>query len=87
MLYDIQLDFGAAIQALKSGKKVARKGWGGYWFLANHPHCEDELAGGYVRGFDFKNGLIVAVLNDQGGCAPATAYQEDMLAEDWEVIE
>ena len=30
--------------------------------------------------------IILAYLADGSGFAPAQAYQEDMLAEDWEVI-
>lgn len=80
------MNFGQAVEALKDGKKVKRAEWEGHWFLAKHPHCKDEQVDGYVRGFGFKNGLIVAVLKDQGGCAPAQPYQADILAEDWEVV-
>ena len=79
------MNFGQAIEALKNGEVVKRKSWGGYWFLAENPYSVQELEDGYRRSFSFDNGLIVAVLKDNGGCAPAQPYQADILAEDWEV--
>lgn len=72
------MNFGEAIEALKIGKKVKRKVWGGYWFLAENPIV--------VEGKEHNTPLIVAVLKDNGGCAPGQAYQADILAEDWEVV-
>ena len=72
------MNFGQAIEALKEGKSVARKHWGGYWKI------EDTLKDNGT--FLERTGkMIIASLKD-GGHAPATAYQDDMLAEDWEVI-
>jgi hypothetical protein len=84
---NISCDFGYALNCLKNGKKIKRAHWGGYWFLSKDPVARQKLDNGYEESFAFKNGLIVAVLKDNGGCAPAQAYQEDMLAEDWEVVE
>jgi hypothetical protein len=71
------LFFGTALEALKAGKKIKRAHWGGYWV-----HIPAATTNGL-----FQDGIIVAVLKDDGGCAPAQPYQADMLAEDWEVIE
>lgn len=81
------MNFGQALEHLKVGRKVKRKDWGGYWFLAENPKAEQELEDGYKRSFSFENGLIVAVLKDNGGCAPAQPYQADLLAEDWMWVE
>lgn len=81
------MNFGQALEALKQGKKVARAHWGGYWFYTKNPICEQKLDNGYVTGFSFNNGLIVAVLKDFGGCAPAQAYQGDILADDWRIVD
>lgn len=81
------MDFGRAIKALKSGKKVKRKAWGGHWQLFKNPSCKQENADGYNSSFSFQNGLILATLKDNGGCAPAQPYQADILAEDWEVLD
>jgi CheY-like chemotaxis protein len=65
------LSFGDAINAIHEGKKVSRAVWGGYWVL------EDNEKFGEV---------IVAYLKD-GGASVAQAYNADMLALDWEVLE
>lgn len=81
------LSFGQALELLKSGRSVRRSIWKGHWFLANEPYCQcpSSAGGGYVRAFSFKDGLIVAVLANNGGCAPAQPYQGDLLANDWEI--
>lgn len=81
------MDFGKALEALKEGKKVKRSHWGGYWFIADKPYggeCVDRETGLHHQ-FSFKT-MIVASLKDDGGYAPATAYQEDLLAEDWSIV-
>lgn len=80
------MDFGKALENLKQGKKVARKGWNG--------------KGMYLRYIDNRNYKIHENFTD--GCAelsfiamktadnrivPWLASQTDMLAEDWEVAE
>lgn len=66
------MNFGQAIEALKQFKHVKRAKWGGYWSM--------ELATG------FSTPVIVAHLKDSNDKVPATAYQEDMLAEDWQIV-
>jgi len=66
------LTFGQAIVAMKQGKKIARSLWGGYWTL-------EEIE-------EVTNSTIVATLRS-GNRTVATAYQEDILAEDWEVVD
>lgn len=80
-----QLNFGDALNVLKAGGKVARKGWNG--------------KGMYLRYIDNRNYKIHENFTD--GCAelsfiamktadnrivPWLASQTDMLAEDWEVV-
>lgn len=76
-------DFSKALKLLKMGKKIARKNWGGYWFLSDTGKVfvpdKNEL-------LPF-NQMIVARLKDGGGFIPAQPYQEDMLAEDWYEVE
>lgn len=83
------IGFGDAVNFLKAGKKVKRKDWGGYWFICDHTNGftygknkEGDLDGTFVF-----NDIIVAKLKDDGGYAPATPYQADILAEDWLVVE
>lgn len=82
------LCFSAALWELKQGKKIRRAIWRGHWELAKNAQMEwIPNNNGYKRGCEFKGGIIIAVLKDMGGVAPATPYQEDLLAEDWMIVE
>jgi Protein of unknown function (DUF2829) len=72
------LTFGQALEALKKGKKVARKHWGGYWVIATTGVFYNED----LHGTD----MIIAHTKDDR-YVPASPYQEDVLAEDWMVVE
>lgn len=79
------LSFSKALELIKQGKKVKRAGWGGYWFMPSTDVVivfEDKNWKTYNM-----NKMIVACLKDNGGYVPATPYQEDLLSEDWEVVE
>ena len=80
------MNFGEALQAMKEGHKISRSIWGGYWYLATDARMEHDTGGGYMRACGFKN-IIVAVLKDNGGCAPAQPYQADILADDWKIVD
>lgn len=80
------MNFGEAIEAMKQGKFVKRANWGGHWFLSKNPSASEQMDDGYTRSYGFQNDLIVSVLKDGGGCAPAQPYQGDILADDWEVL-
>ena len=93
-------DFGAAIQWLKAGAKVARIGWNGkgmflYYVPANrYPAVTDigkqigisETEG--TREWDGKvpYGAYIAMKTAQNNVVPWLASQTDVLAEDWEVV-
>lgn len=73
------MNFGQALELIKQGKKVKRAHWGGYWYIDKiriKPHPEHAV---------FTN-MILAFTKDYR-YVPATAYQEDLLAEDWEIVE
>lgn len=68
------MDFGDAIKAIKNGHRVKREDWGGFWYLPNdEPQVNDQPM----------NKMIVAVLKNESGYAPASPYMADMLADDW----
>ena len=80
------MDFGKAIEAMRMGKKVARKGWNGknqYIQLATGisykttigeiVNCEHEAIGNKAIAFVGTSGVQMGWL----------ASQADMLAEDW----
>lgn len=96
------MDFGKAIEALKQGYKVTRKGWNGKgMFLWLKPAgeikaewCKDPMLktlaeenGGCIEAL----GTICMFTRDSNGrCAILTGWlasQSDMLLDDWEIVE
>ena len=84
------MNFGKAIEAIKLGKKAARKGWNGknqYIQLATGisyksmsgeiVNCEHEAIGNKAIVFVGTSGVQMGWL----------ASQADMLAEDWKIVE
>ncbi len=96
------MDFGEALKALKQGKKVARAGWNGknMWIVLmpelNLPPHSSQEPGAKVNdrtakhiGADtpLESQPYIAMWNAQGKWQPGwLASQNDMLAEDWEVV-
>lgn len=84
------MNFGEAHQALKDGFKVRRSVWEGHWYLAKNIDAQhmtvvsNEGRSG-VSGFAMDS-MIIAVLRDNKGCAPAMPYQEDILSDDWYIV-
>ncbi len=76
------LTFGLAIEALKSGKRVARAGWNGkglwleYWKPMHDVDLPYIVLMYPVGGAAYPNGARV----------PWLASQTDMLAEDWTIV-
>ena len=87
------MTFGAAIEALKVGKKVARAGWNGkgmFLFLVpgstfkvNRP----PLMGIYPEGTEINYCPHIDMKTADGKVVPWLASQTDVLAEDWAVVE
>ena len=87
------MDFGAAIQALKNGQKVAREGWNGkgmFLFLVpgsvfkvNRP----PLLGIYPEGTEISYCPHIDMRTADGKIVPWLASQTDVLAEDWVIVE
>lgn len=95
------MNFGQAIEALKQGKRVTRKGWNGVgMFLWLKPAtviktewCKDPLLhnladgnGGEILGL----GTVCMFTHDSTGRKAILtgwlASQSDMLSEDWEIV-
>ena len=75
-------DFGTAINFLKDGLKVARKGWNGKgMWICLIPHGNNSW-----KGYPMQHciGMKTADGNMQPGWV---ASQTDMLAEDWVIVE
>lgn len=87
------MTFGLAIEALKKGFKVARKGWNGkgmflYYVPAGAYSPCTEAAKSLVN----ENGLVpyapyIAMKTVQGYVVPWLASQTDLLSEDWVIVE
>lgn len=92
------MTFGMAIEAMKRGKKVARKGWNGkgmyVWLLPGSTitGCKN-IADPHLAEIDGKEGCIrflgsIRMRTATGDVLTGwLASQTDMLAEDWTVVE
>lgn len=90
------MSFGAAIEALKVGQRVARVGWSKaeyLWLLptatvkaewCREPHLKAvaEANGGEIKG----EGSIRMMTVDKSFITGWAASQTDMLAEDWQLV-
>lgn len=78
------LAFGAAIEALQSGKKVARAGWNGkgLWLELQVPDAHSKMTLPYI--FMSYPG---DAQNTPGARVPWLASQTDMLTSDWLVVQ
>ena len=80
------MNFGQAIEALKSGKKVARTGWNGkgmYLFLVKGEDLSDIFdpdSCDCVDSIGMKTAQDTLVIG-------WLASQTDMLAEDWNIVD
>ena len=87
------MDFGAALQALKNGQKVAREGWNGKgMFLFLVPGSvfkvnRAPLLGIYPEGTEINYRPHIDMKTVDGEIVPWVASQTDVLAEDWCIVE
>ena len=77
----VLMDFGKAIEELKVGKKVARKGWNGKSMYITLIPAGNAMHQGY--NMQDCIGMKTAKNEMQPGWL---ASQTDMLAEDWKII-
>jgi Protein of unknown function (DUF2829) len=73
----MSLNFGQALQALKSGSLVARAGWNGkgIWIKLQRPDAHSKMTLPYIYMYTADQQLV-----------PWLASQTDLLAEDWMVV-
>lgn len=71
------MDFGIALAHLKAGSKIARKGWNGkgMFVKGQFPDEHSKMSQPYIY-----------IKGAKGQVLPWTPSQEDLFAEDWEVI-
>lgn len=81
------MNFGKAIEALKDGKKVTRKGWNGkgmYLFLCFPASIEPKADN--VEIYSARQSIAIRTV-DSSIVVGWNPSQEDMLAEDWVIVE
>lgn len=92
MQQDGTMDFSRALELIKSGKRVARKGWNGrnmFLFLvpgSSFKVNRAPLLGIYPEGTEISYHAHIDMKTAQGYVVPWLASQADMLADDWEEI-
>ena len=78
------MNFGQAIEELKKGKKVARKGWNGkgmFIYLTFGSQCDEKILKKKINPhIDMKS-------SDDSIVIGWLASQTDMLSEDWYIVE
>ena len=84
------MNFGKAIDLLKEGKKVSRKGWNGknqYIELATNISYKN--ANGEIININHKTmgNKAIAFIGTSGVQIGWLASQSDMLSDDWELID
>ena len=77
------MDFGNALNGLKTGHKVARQGWNGkgLWLELQVPDAHSKMTLPYIY-INYPNDAI----NTPGARVPWLASQTDLLAEDWVLV-
>ena len=77
------MDFGNALNGLKTGHKVARQGWNGkgLWLELQVPDAHSKMSLPYIY-INYPNDAI----NTPGARVPWLASQTDLLAEDWVLV-
>lgn len=81
-----QINFGAAIEALKEGCKVARKGWNGkgIFIELQRPDENSKMTSPYI--FIDTTGLQTDNADAPKSRVPWLASQTDLLADDWVIL-
>jgi len=89
-----ELSFGAAIELMKQGNKVARKGWNGkgmfIFYVPENAYPASGNKNGTLVGH-FENDLVpynayIAMKTAQDTVVPWLASQSDIIMEDWVIV-
>ena len=87
------MNFGEALELVKSGSKVAREGWNGksmFIFLvpgSTFRVSRPPLLGIYPEGTEIKYHAHIDMRTADGTIVPWLASQSDLPSEDWVVVE
>jgi hypothetical protein len=80
------MNFGQAIEKLKEGARVARRGWNGkgIFIELQRPDAFSKMTHAYI--YIDTTGLVSNNVDAPRSLVPWLASQTDMLSEDWEVV-
>ncbi|MCK9576661.1 MAG: DUF2829 domain-containing protein [Clostridia bacterium] len=84
------MNFGKALEALKAGKKVARKGWNGkeqYIELATNISYVNSQGNVINVNHEQMGNKAIAFIGTSGIQLGWLASQADMLSEDWKIVD
>ena len=84
-----KMTFGDAIEAMKAGAKVARRGWNGkdmYIYLRCASAQTPDPLSGHSPNDSVRNAHFAMKTADGSVCVGWLASQSDMLADDWMLI-
>ena len=83
------MNFGQALEALKSGSKVQRSGWNGKGLTIELqiPDANSKMTLPYIyMNYPSTPASDSAPVNHLNARVPWLASQTDMLAEDWQIV-
>lgn len=85
--WGVDMTFGEAIEMMKNGKRVARKGWNGKGIFCEIqvPDEHSKMTSPYI--YIDTTGLQTDNPDAPKSLVPWLASQTDMLADDWMVVE
>lgn len=83
----LNLNFGEAVEALKSGKKVSRTGWNGKGMYLVYVPSFSYNPQGIVAPLGLEKLPWIGMKTADNKFVPWLASQTDVLAEDWSVVE
>ena len=78
------LTFGAAVETLKRGGRVARTGWNGKGMWLETVNEQSASAAVFLRGLSARPWIGMKTVDD--AFVPWVASQTDILAEDWVLV-
>jgi hypothetical protein len=84
------MNFGKALEALKDGKKVARKGWNGkeqFIELATNVSYVNPQGNIINVNHEQMGNKAIAFVGTSGVQLGWLASQADMLSEDWQIVD
>lgn len=80
-------DFGWALNRLRDGKRLMRRGWNGNGIFIELQRPDEHSKMTYPYIFIDSTGLQTGNPDSPKNRVPWLASQTDMLAEDWELVE